>query len=368
METLTVSLPDTSYPILVGADLLRTGTAPEPLVAAVSGCRCLLVSDDNVAPLYAAVVEGRLLSAGAAAVETEVISAGEASKTLATMGVLYERAVEARLDRGSIVVALGGGVVGDLAGFLAATYMRGIACVQVPTSLLAMVDSGVGGKTGVDLPWGKNLVGAFHQPRLVLADTTVLETLPRREFSAGLAEVVKYAFIMAPDFAATLERDAEAISAGAPAVLASTVRRCCELKAEIVADDEREAGRRAILNYGHTFGHALEVLGGYQRYRHGEGVSIGMGMAADCGVAIGLTPAGLVSRQDALLKAFGLPVCWDLPGVEAAAVMEAMYRDKKVQSDHLRLVLLENLGRAVVREQHDLAPVLNAIGGRREQS
>lgn len=367
MSSVWVGLPGHGYTIMVGSGLFKP-PSDGSLSERVRGRRCLVVTDRNVGPLYQAGVRTMLEGAGAEGVAATSIEPGESSKTLQTMAELYDAALDAGLNRGSVVVALGGGVVGDLAGFLAATYMRGVRCVQVPTSLLAMVDSSVGGKTGVDLPRGKNLVGAFHQPSLVLADVDCLKTLPERELRCGLAEVAKYAFIMAHDFYDTLASQAEGLLRVVPEACETVVQRCCELKTEVVVEDEREGGRRAILNYGHTFGHALETRGGYAAYRHGEAVAVGMGIAADLSVALGLAPKELPRRQDELLVAFGLPTRWSLPDTEADDLIELMRSDKKSAGRSLRFVLSGGMGRTVVREVEEEGLVAEAIEGRHDRT
>jgi len=278
-------------------------------------------------------------------VERAVVPAGEASKDGARLFDLYAAALAAGLDRRGLVVALGGGVVGDLAGFAAATFLRGVRCVQAPTSLLAMVDSSVGGKTGINLPEGKNLVGAFHQPALVLADTDALRTLPRREFVSGLAEVVKYGAIRDAAFLDAIAADAPALLAGDAAAVARAVRRSCEIKAGVVAGDEREeSGLRAVLNFGHTLGHAVESVAGYGTWLHGEAVAIGMAYAARLSVRLaGLGPEA-AARLEGLLAALGLP--GSAPGLSWAALRRAMGVDKKSAGRVPRFVLLEALGRA----------------------
>lgn len=366
MQTVCVNLPANAYTIIAGSGLFKDASAIRRLGDAVSGRRCLIVTDSNVGPLYERPLTEALSRARASSIAAATIPAGESSKTLSTMESLYEHALDAGLNRTSVVLGLGGGVVGDLAGFLAATYMRGIACVQVPTSLLAMVDSSVGGKTGVDLPRGKNLVGAFHQPSLVLADVSCLDTLPERELACGLAEVAKYAFIMAPAFYEELCENAEALHRLALAPIESVVRQCCEFKTEVVVEDERERGRRALLNYGHTFGHALESRGGYAAYRHGEAVAIGMGMAADLSVQLSLAPPDLPRQQDDLLQRLHLPTRWRLADADASALINIMHSDKKMRSAALRLVLCKEIGQAVVEDVADEAAVAQAIEGRRE--
>jgi 3-dehydroquinate synthase len=302
--------------------------------------------------------------AGAESCALASFSAGEASKTLETVGRLCSEAVAAGLTRKSVVLALGGGVVGDIAGFVASSYMRGIEFVQIPTTLLAMVDSSVGGKVGVDLPEGKNLIGAFHQPRLVVADLVTLDTLPEREIRCGMAEVIKYGVIMDRPFFDFLSENVEGIHAHSKEIMTKIVCRSCELKAQIVRDDERESGIRAILNYGHTFGHAIETLTRYERYNHGEAVAIGMGMAIDLAHFLGRTPAEDVKRQNRLLEEAGLPTRFKTEGIDAEHIFKTMHRDKKVLNGKLRLVLPRELGRAEVIDSVPDSMVIDAIRGR----
>ncbi len=364
MQTVTVTTPDKTYQIAIASGLLASSKARDLLTPLVKGRKCLLVSDSNVAPLYADCTAQLVESCGAEAVGRVVFPAGEESKNLGTVAELYHQAISAGLNRRSIVLALGGGVVGDMAGFAAATYMRGIPFVQIPTSLLAMVDSSVGGKVGCDLPEGKNLVGAFHQPELVLADLAALDSLPVREQACGWGEVIKYAVIMDADFFELLGEHADLLLKLDPARCEEVVARCCRLKAEVVAQDEREQGLRAILNYGHTFGHALETIGGFSALNHGEGVAIGMGIAADLAVKLGMAPASLAARQDELLRRFGLPTTWSLEASDEA-VLKLMYRDKKVLQNRLRLVLPTAIGSVSVVECDREDLVKEAIGGRR---
>jgi 3-dehydroquinate synthase len=273
-----------------------------------------------------------------------VIPAGESSKCEEQLFLLYNQALDAALDRSSCVVALGGGVVGDVAGYLAASFMRGIPFVQVPTSLLAMVDSAVGGKTGINLPRGKNLVGAFHQPALVLADLQTLRTLPQREYISGLAEVIKYGMIADKNFFCRIEAQAERLLNMEESVLAEVVRRCCEIKADVVRQDERETGLRAILNYGHTLGHAVERVTDYRQYLHGEAVAIGMAYAARLSVELtGLNPE-VCRRLITLLQTLGLPVSAD--GLPWADLRKAMQHDKKTRHNTLKFVLTPSCGQA----------------------
>ncbi len=308
------------------------------------GRNCLLVSDSHVDPLYGPVVEASLKGAGFA-VARAIVPAGEAAKSESELFHLYDKALAAGLDRQSFVVALGGGVVGDLAGYVAASFLRGIHLVQVPTSLLAMVDSSVGGKTGINLPQGKNLVGAFHQPVLVLTDADTLKTLPRREYISGLAEVVKYGVIRDAAFFAELEKHSAALTASDPGVLESVIARCCEIKADVVHLDEREGGLRAILNFGHTLGHAIEQATGYGLFLHGEAVAMGMAFACRLSVAVKEFPQADCARVVDLLAKLGLPV--GMPAVNWVDVRRAMRVDKKAVGRGLRFVLAGKLGQSV---------------------
>jgi 3-dehydroquinate synthase len=337
---LTVELGTRRYPIHIGSGLLAQGGWAE----AIRGRDVLVVTDANVAPLYLAAVEAALQGRHVA---TMVLPPGEQEKTLARFGETIAALAAMRANRDATVVALGGGVVGDLAGFAAACWMRGIAFVQLPTTLLAMVDSSVGGKTAVDLPQGKNLVGAFHQPNAVIADIDTLATLPPRELRAGLAEVVKYGAIRDPDFFAWIEQHAMALLSGDAVALAEAVERSCRHKAGIVARDETEQGERALLNFGHTFGHALETASGYGELLHGEAVAIGMVMAARLSAALGLAPPEDAERLTRLLAHLGLPL-FPRSTSDPAQLLELMRLDKKSLSGRLRLILWRGLGRAEV--------------------
>lgn len=356
MHELTVSLAERSYTIQIAAGLLSAGHA---LDAACTGA-LLLVTDAHVGPLYAGIVKTAL-----ARPECPVwqIPAGEREKNLTRFSELLDAMAAHRLTRDSTVLALGGGVIGDLAGFAAACYMRGIAFIQIPTSLLAMVDSSVGGKTAVDLAAGKNLAGAFHQPKAVWIDTEVLQTLPEREFRAGLAEVVKYAALGDGDFFSWLERNADALMAKDPEALAFAIATCCAHKAGIVARDETEQGERALLNFGHTFGHALEVLLGFGELVHGEAVAIGMQLAADFSAEQGFASAADAARLRALLQAFGLPVTAP-SGLRAGDLLEKMRLDKKALHGRLRLILWHGIGEAYIAEQVDDGELLGFLQNR----
>jgi len=338
VRTLTVDLADRSYPILIGSGLLQQA----PLLAThIPAGDLLLVSNTVVAPLYAqrlkqALPGGRLLEL--------ILPDGEAHKTLASASRMFDVMVANRLGRDAVILALGGGVIGDLAGFVAACYQRGVSFVQLPTTLLADVDSAVGGKTAVNHPGGKNLIGAFHQPKAVIIDTDLLASLPARELRAGLAEVIKYGLIWDAKFFDWLESNIDALLSRAPAALAHAIYRSCQIKAEIVGRDERETGERALLNLGHTFGHAIEAATGYVEWLHGEAVGMGLVMAADLSQRLGRVDAQAVRRLVALLERAGLPA--RAPGIGAGRALDYMYMDKKVRSRRVRLVLLRGLGAA----------------------
>ena len=340
MNTLTVELGARSYPILIGPGLLEDA----PLLAAhVPRGKVLLVSNTTVAPLYGEALKRGLK--GRHIVEA-ILPDGESFKTLTTLSRILDVAVTNRLGRDSTVVALGGGVVGDMAGFAAACYQRGVALVQVPTTLLSQVDSSVGGKTGVNHPGGKNLIGAFHQPVAVIADTNTLATLPPRELHAGLAEVIKYGLIHDAAFFDWLEVNIDRLLAGNAEALTHAIRRSCEVKAEIVGKDEHEHGDRALLNLGHTFGHAIEAATGFGSWLHGEAVGAGMLMAAAMSRECGYLSDADVARLRALLHRVELPLA--APGIPAQTALEHMKIDKKVQGGRMRFVLLKRIGAALV--------------------
>ncbi len=340
MQTLTVHLNDRSYPILIGSNLLQSQTV---LAAHIPAGDVLLISNTVVAPLYADRVRQAL--PGRRLVEV-ILPDGEAHKTLATASRIFDVMIANRLGRDVIVAALGGGVVGDLSGFVAACYQRGVSFVQLPTTLLADVDSAVGGKTAVNHPGGKNMIGAFHQPRAVIIDTDLLASLPAREFSAGLAEVIKYGLIRDAVFFDWLEANIEAVIAREPGALAYAIRRSCEIKAEIVSRDEREQGDRALLNLGHTFGHAIEAATGYVEWLHGEAVGLGLIAAADLSQRVGQLEGGQLRRLISLLARAGLPV--ESPKIGAERAFDYMRVDKKVKSGRVRLILLRGIGDAVM--------------------
>ncbi|MCC7461660.1 MAG: 3-dehydroquinate synthase [Gammaproteobacteria bacterium] len=338
MQTLTVRLAERSYPIHIGSGLLRSGDA---LRAAVGRRDALLVSNVMVAPLYADRVKAAL---GANRVIDVTLPDGEQHKTLATAGRVFDVLIANRLGRDAVVVALGGGVVGDLAGFVAACYQRGVDLLQVPTTLLAHVDSSVGGKTAVNHPGGKNLIGAFHQPIAVVSDTDLLASLPDRELRSGIAEIIKYGLIRDAEFFGWLEHNIDALLARDPAALQHAIYRSCEIKAEVVGRDEREQGERAILNLGHTFGHAIEAATGYLEWLHGEAVATGLLIAADMSMRLGRLAGEDVERVRRLLLRAGLPVQAPRIGVDGARGY--MQIDKKVRAGRVRLVLLQDIGAA----------------------
>lgn len=341
MRVVPVSLGERSYRILVGNGLLgRVGRECSRLGL---GRRCAVVTDDQVGPLHGTRVIESLRGAGFDPVEV-VVKSGERSKRWETVARCHDQLAAARLERRSFVVALGGGVVGDLAGFVAATYLRGVPFVQVPTTLLAQVDSSVGGKVGINLQAGKNLVGAFHQPRLVLCDLDALGTLPGREFRAGLAEVIKYGVIADGAMFRRLERGMDRILARDARELAWVVARSCQVKASVVGQDETETGLRAILNFGHTIGHGLEAISSYGRWLHGEAISVGQVMASRLSVERMGMPAADADRVRALLARAGLPVETQLSAAQAARLAQAMQLDKKVVGGEVRFVLARRIG------------------------
>ena len=359
LDTLSVALGERSYPILIGPNLLRDRAVMQSHIKAK---RILIVSNEVVAPLYLERVGASLADRN---ITSLILPDGEAQKSLATFSRIMDVLVSERFHRDSCIVALGGGVIGDLAGFAAACYQRGIAYVQVPTTLLSQVDSSVGGKTAVNHPGGKNLIGAFYQPQCVIADTSTLKTLQSRELAAGLAEVVKYGLILDAEFFAWLESHMAALRHLDDDALATAIRRSCEIKAEIVAEDEREAGRRALLNLGHTFGHAIEAAAGFGQWLHGEAVAVGMLLAArfseyNCG----LTPDA-VPRLQKLLTCAGLPT--SIEGFQADALLDLMAMDKKTVGGQLRLIVMTEIGAGTVFSEPtraQLGRVLREYGAR----
>jgi 3-dehydroquinate synthase len=358
MKTLTVSLGERSYPIYIGHGLLAHG---ELLRRHVSLSQVMIVTNEVVAPLYLDPLKSHL---GAATLATVILPDGEAFKTMDTAMRVFDELLARQFSRNATLIALGGGVIGDLVGFAAACYQRGVPFVQVPTTLLAQVDSSVGGKTAVNHPRGKNMIGAFHQPLCVLADTSTLNTLPDRELSAGIAEVIKYGLIRDPGFFEWLERHVEDLLHRDPEALAFAIERSCLNKAEVVAADEREHGERATLNLGHTFGHAIEAGLGYGACLHGEAVAIGMCQAADLSRRLGRIGEADVSRIIDLLRRARLPVT-PPPELDAARFLELMAVDKKNVDGKLRVILLEKIGRASLPTKVDtglIEQTLNEYG------
>ncbi|OWJ58643.1 3-dehydroquinate synthase [Inquilinus limosus] len=355
-ETIRVGLGPRSYDIVIGPGALAEAGAR--ITALGRGKRVIVVADARVAGLHGAALEASLAAAGITA-ETLTVPPGEATKSMAVLADLLDRILALGVERRTLLVALGGGVVGDLAGFAAATALRGLDFVQIPTTLLAQVDSSVGGKTGVNSKHGKNLIGAFHQPLLVLADTALLATLPARELRAGYAEVAKYGALGDADFFAWLEEHGPTLLAGDGDAMIRAVKRSCEMKAEIVGQDEREAAQRALLNLGHTFGHALEAETGYgDALLHGEAVAIGMVMAFDLSVRLGLCPAADRDRLARHLEAVGLPTrpardrAWSV-----GALLHHMTRDKKVKDGRMTFILVRGIGQAFVTSEVPAEPV-----------
>ncbi len=337
-ETVKVNLGDRSYNISIGRNL-PVGTS----LKSEQNVKAMIVSDSSVTPFYGLKCQKALQAQGIESTITPV-PAGEASKNIQCAAMLYEKALECGLDRGSIIVALGGGMVGDLAGFVAATFLRGIRFIQVPTTLLAMVDSSVGGKTGVNLPKGKNLIGAFHQPIEVVADLDTLSTLPAREYISGLAEVVKYGVIWDRTFFEKIENNIQNILDRHPDILEQIIKRCCEIKAEIVAMDEKELGVRAILNFGHTIGHCVESLSGYGKYLHGEAVAIGMAYAGKLSVSEKNFAPDDCNRMIHLLSGLGLPTSIKENKPDWNNLNSTMLKDKKGRNNKPKFVLAEKLG------------------------
>jgi 3-dehydroquinate synthase len=342
VRTVKVPLGNRSYLIRIGPGLL--GRLGDECSRLKPGTRCAVISDRNVAPKFARAAQQTLARAGFDPVLI-TLPAGETAKSLASVQRCYDQLAAHRLERKSFIVALGGGVIGDLAGFVAATYLRGIAFVQVPTTLLAHVDSSVGGKVGVNLKAGKNLVGAFHQPRVVLCDLDTLKTLPLREYRSGLAEVIKYGVIYDAALFERLERELPRLLKRDPETLSGVIARCCEIKAEVVGQDETESGLRAILNFGHTIGHALEAISSYGKYLHGEAISIGQIAAAKLSAEILGLPADSVARIRNLFERAGLPTTVDLTAVQRKKLLNAMRLDKKVSGGEVKFVLAERIGK-----------------------
>ena len=356
MDTVNVALGDRSYPIHIGSGLLQRA---ELVRAHLAQPRVAIVTNDVVGPLYLDVLGGVLERAGVQALRV-TLPDGEARKNWESLNRILDALLENRCERSTTVIALGGGVIGDLAGFAAAVFLRGVPFIQLPTTLLAQVDSSVGGKTGINHPLGKNMIGAFYQPKLVLADTDTLATLPARELAAGLAEVVKYGLILDRAFFDWLEANMERLTARDEQALTYAIRRSCELKAEVVAGDERESGARALLNLGHTFGHAIEAGLSYGTWLHGEAVASGTVMAARLSHAMGMLDDADVARISALLRRAGLPV--EAPALGADTYLDLMGMDKKVEGGKLRLILLRAIGQAYVSSDFPQAALRRLLG------
>ena len=345
--TVDIDLGDRSYPIHIGCGLLDD---PRTWSALPKARQALIVSNTTVAPLYAQRLKAAL-PARYGQVHLVELPDGEVFKTWESLNLVFDRLLETACDRKTVLFALGGGVVGDMTGFAAACYMRGVPFVQVPTTLLAQVDSSVGGKTAINHPLGKNMIGAFYQPLQVVCDLDPLDTLPPREVSAGLAEVIKYGPIADADFLDWIEQHIDALRAGDKAALAHAVRRSCELKAWVVSRDEREAGLRAILNFGHTFGHAIEAGMGYGEWLHGEAVGCGMVLAIELSARLGLADAPFAARLTRLIERAGLPTKPPAIGVER--FLDLMRVDKKAEGGDIRYILIDSPGRAVLRPVPD---------------
>ena len=355
MQTLSVELGDRSYPIFIGSGLLQQ----DRLQPYIKGNQVMLVSNTTVAPLYREQVCNGLSHLH---VDEVILPDGEAYKDMQHLNLIFDQLLACRHNRTTTLIALGGGVIGDMTGFAAACYQRGVNFIQLPTTLLSQVDSSVGGKTGVNHPAGKNMIGAFHQPVAVVADTAVLQTLPDAELSAGLAEVIKYGLIYDAEFFEWLESNIQALRNKDEQALAYAIYRSCEIKAELVAQDERESGVRALLNLGHTFGHAIETHAGYGQWLHGEAVAAGTVMAADLSCRMGWISRTDVDRIERLFKAAGLPVRppEDMTPDRFCALMSV---DKKVMDGRLRLVLLQAIGKAVVTDQFEQSVLMQTLKG-----
>jgi 3-dehydroquinate synthase len=353
--TLQVDLGDRAYPIYIGSDLISN---PEFFAQHIKGSRVMVVSNMTVAPLYLEQLKKALVDFNVSEV---ILPDGEEFKTLDVLNQVYTALLKSRFDRTCTLIALGGGVVGDMTGYAAASYQRGVNFIQVPTTLLSQVDSSVGGKTGVNHPLGKNMIGAFHQPQAVIADTLTLNTLPDRELSAGMAEVIKYGLINDADFFEWLEEHMEALMVRDLVLLAEAIRRSCADKAQIVAADEKESGQRALLNLGHTFGHAIETGMGYGKWLHGEAVGAGMAMAADMSCRLGWIDENKVNKINDLLKRAALPVS-PPESMSGDDFMGLMSVDKKVLDGKMRLVLMKDIGHSIISDDFDPASLKATLG------
>jgi len=362
IQTLQVSLAERSYPIHIGVGVL---TNPDLLSPHIKQKKVVVVSNTTVAPLYLDALRKTLEKIGIAVLPV-ILPDGEQYKTWETLNLVFDALLGAHCERSTTLIALGGGVIGDMGGFAAACYQRGMPFIQVPTTLLSLVDSSVGGKTAINHPLGKNMIGAFYQPKLVLADISTLDTLPDRELKAGLAEVIKYGLIRDPEFFAWLEINLEKLLVRDKVALAYAVHRSCSNKAEVVAADEREAGERALLNLGHTFGHAIETGLGYGEWLHGEAVAAGTLIAAELSRQLGWLTTDELKRIESLFVRAGLPVFGAPLG--ASRYLELMRHDKKVQDGKMRLVLLRGIGQAVMSDVADETQIIEAIEARCTQT
>lgn len=347
MQTLKVELANRSYPIHIGRDLISDANL---ILPHLKRKHVAIVTNTTVAPLYLDKLSQTLQAAGVTVIPI-ILPDGEAYKNTETLNTIYDVLLQNRCERSTTLIALGGGVIGDLTGYAAATYLRGVPFIQVPTTLLSQVDSSVGGKTGINHPLGKNMIGAFYQPQVVLADIDTLKTLPAREFAAGMAEVVKYGLIRDTDFFDWLETHIEQLMALEEGAISEAIYRSCQNKAEVVARDEHENGERALLNLGHTFGHAIENAMGYGVWLHGEAVAAGTMLAADLSKRLGWLTAAEVTRIHALLSKAGLPL--DAPKLGAEKYLDLMQMDKKVADGKIRLVLQQGIGKSVITSDYD---------------
>lgn len=357
-ETLSVALGDRTYPIHIGAGVL---SQIELILPHVKQKKVVVVTNTTVAPLYLELLRSTLEQGGISVLPV-VLPDGEQFKTWETLNLIFDALLSARCERGATLIALGGGVIGDMGGFAASCYQRGMPFIQVPTTLLSQVDSSVGGKTAINHPLGKNMIGAFYQPKLVLADISTLNTLPERELKAGLAEVIKYGLIRDFEFHIWLEENLEKLLARDASALTYAIHRSCANKAEVVAADEKETGERALLNLGHTFGHAIETGMGYGKWLHGEAVAAGTLIAAELSRQLGWIDQNSVKRIECMFVRAGLPVFG--PRLGAARYLELMSHDKKVQDGKLRLVLLQAIGKAIVSDQASDIQISAAIEAR----
>jgi 3-dehydroquinate synthase len=354
-QTLNVALGDRAYPIHIGSGLL---SQPALILPHLKRKQVAIVTNSTVAPLYLEKIAKPLKDNGVGIVEI-VLPDGEAYKNSDTLNLIYDALLKNRCERSTTLIALGGGVIGDLTGYAAATYLRGVPFIQIPTTLLSQVDSSVGGKTGINHPLGKNMIGAFYQPKVVLADIDTLQTLPKRELSAGVAEVIKYGLIRDADFFDWLETNIAKLMTLDEAVISYAIYRSCQNKAEVVAADEHEAGERALLNLGHTFGHAIENAMGYGVWLHGEAVAAGTMLAADLSQRMGWLNNADVQRMHALLTASSLPL--RAPNLGAKKYLDLMQSDKKVADGKIRLVLQQGIGKAVITSDYDVEKLTQTL-------